>query len=95
VGLVAEILLLQDAGFTLRELGAVLAAWSDRSRDWRELGRRKLAELDERIARTQAARTAVAHALACRHHDIRTCPTFADVLAARRAGSPLHEAHSR
>jgi DNA-binding transcriptional MerR regulator len=50
VGLVAEILLLQDAGFTLREVEAVLAARSDRSRDWRELGRRKLAELDERIA---------------------------------------------
>jgi MerR family redox-sensitive transcriptional activator SoxR len=93
VELVAEILLLQDAGFTLRELEAVLAARSDRSPDWRELCRRKLADLDERIARTQAARTAVAHAVACRHHDLRSCPTFAGVLAARLAGAPLHQAH--
>jgi MerR family redox-sensitive transcriptional activator SoxR len=93
VELVGEILVLRDAGFTLREIKDVLAARSDGSADWRELHERKLAELDEQIARAQAARTAIAHSLACRHADIRSCPNFAAVLAARLDGKPLHEAH--
>ena len=93
VDLVAEILLLQDAGFTLRELGTIIATRSEHAGDWQELGQRKLAELDERIARAQTARTAVAHAMACPHDDMRSCPTFAGLLAARLAGTPLHEAH--
>jgi DNA-binding transcriptional MerR regulator len=93
VGLVGEILLLRDVGFTLRELKALTAPCSDDLHDWRELQRRKLAELDERIAQARAARTAIAHALACPHQDIHSCPNFASVIAARLAGSPLDEAH--
>jgi MerR family redox-sensitive transcriptional activator SoxR len=93
VGLVGQILLLQDAGFTLRELKAMIAARADDPDAWRELAQRKLAELDERIAQAQAARTAIAHALACPHDDILHCPNYARVVAARVAGSPLHEAH--
>ncbi len=93
VGLVGLILCLRDAGFTLRELKALIALRSDGLDAWRELARRKLAELDERIAQAQAARTAVAHALACQHQDILDCPNFAGVIAARLAGSPLEEAH--
>jgi len=48
---------------------------------------------DERIAQARAARTAVAHALACPHQDTLNCPNFASVIAARLAGSPLEEAH--
>jgi DNA-binding transcriptional MerR regulator len=91
VDLVGQILLLRDAGFTLRELKTMIGS---RSEVWRDLVERKLAELDERIAKTQAARTAVAHALACPHQDIRECPTFAEV-AARLAGASLDETHSR
>lgn len=91
--LVAEILLLQDAGFTHREIAAVLASRDSGDTGWRELHERKLAELDERLARIQAARSGIAHALACRHTDIRTCPTFGRLIAARLAGSPLHESH--
>ncbi|GAA3036541.1 MerR family transcriptional regulator [Streptosporangium longisporum] len=94
VELVGTILLLREAGFTLRELKTLLASRSSADDGRRELHRRKLAELDERIARAQAARTAVAHALACPHEDIFDCPNRARVVAARLAGSPLHEAHS-
>jgi DNA-binding transcriptional MerR regulator len=93
VGLVGLILLLRDVGFTLRELKALIATRSDGLDAWRELAQRKLTELDERIAQAQAARTAIAHTLACQHQDLLSCPNFASVIAARLAGSPLQEAH--
>jgi DNA-binding transcriptional MerR regulator len=93
VGLVGEILLLRDVGFTLREVKALIAARSQAGDGWRDLHQRKLTELDQRIARAQAARTAIAYGLACRHEDTRECPNFASVVAARLAGSSLEEAH--
>jgi MerR family redox-sensitive transcriptional activator SoxR len=93
VTLAGLILLLREVGFTLREVKTLVDARADRHGTWRELHQRKLAELDERIAQAQVARTAIAHGLACRHDDIFDCPTFAKVLAARLAGAPLSEAH--
>jgi DNA-binding transcriptional MerR regulator len=92
VVLVGMILLLRDVGFSLRELKALLALPLGGD-GWREAHRRKLTELDQRIARAQAARTAIAHALACPHEDIVDCPNFASAVAARLAGSSLEEAH--
>jgi len=89
VDVVGEILILQDAGYTLKETRALRAGG-----DWREVAERKLAELDEHIARAQAARTAIVHGLACTHQDNRACPNFAGLRKARLAGVPLHEAHS-
>jgi MerR family redox-sensitive transcriptional activator SoxR len=91
--LVGQLLLQQDAGFTLRELKAIMAARADGPDAWRELARRKLAELDERIAQAQAARTAIAHGLDCPHQDVLGCPTYTGLVAARLAGTPLREAH--
>jgi len=93
VDLVGEILLLRDLGYLLRELRALLASRSPGAADWRELHQLKLTELDRRIAQAQTARTAIAHALACPHEDIRMCPNYASVVAARLAGSSLAEAH--
>ncbi|QXJ24221.1 MerR family transcriptional regulator [Actinomadura graeca] len=93
VELVAEILLLREVGFTLRELGELMASRTSAGAGWRELHRRKLAELDRRIEQAQVARTAIAHGLACPHEDVHECPTFAAVIAARLAGRPLREAH--
>lgn len=90
VGLVGEILILRDVGFTLRELRSLV---SGSPADRRESHRRKLAELDRRIARAQAARTAIAHALACRYEDIHDCPTFAAGVAARLSGASFEQAH--
>ncbi|MEW1844572.1 MerR family transcriptional regulator [Nonomuraea angiospora] len=95
MAIVGLILSLQDIGFSLRELKGLITSRYEDADAWRELHQRKLAELDERIARAQAARTAIAHGLACRHPEgIFHCPTFARVIAARLAGSPLHEAHT-
>lgn len=89
---VGLILLLREVGFTLREVKKLVGARTSGG-DWRELQRGKLAELDRQIARMQAARTAIAHGLACPHDNVFECPNFADVLAARLAGTPFEEAH--
>jgi DNA-binding transcriptional MerR regulator len=90
---VGMILLLRDVGFSLSEMKALMAARSQSLDAWRELARIKLAELDERIARAQAARTALQHGLRCEHVDFFDCPNFTRVLAARMAGQSLEEAH--
>jgi MerR family redox-sensitive transcriptional activator SoxR len=93
VGLVGMILLLQDVGFTLRESKAFLGSRTQAVDSWRSLSQRKLADLDEQIAKAQTAREAIAHALHCPHDDITTCPNFTNMIAARLAGTPLADAH--
>jgi DNA-binding transcriptional MerR regulator len=93
VDLVGAVLFLADVGFTLAEIEKLMAARSTSPQSWRELARRKLVELDERIAEAQAARVAVEHALACPHDDIVTCPNFQEVVRLRLAGKPYEDAH--
>ncbi len=93
VGLVGVILFLRDVGFSLGESKALLASRAHAVDGWRQLAYRKLAELDEQIAKSQAAREAITHALRCQHEDIATCPNFASVIAACLADKPLEEAH--
>ena len=94
VEVVGTVLFLADVGFTLAEIGQLMEARSTSPRTWRDLARRKLAELDERIAEAQAARVAVEHAIACPHDDIITCPNFQDVVRRRLDGEPLQEIRS-
>jgi DNA-binding transcriptional MerR regulator len=94
VRLVAAILLYSEAGFTLAEQKA-LAAPRDGTPAWRQLAQRKLAELDERIARAQAAREAISHGLRCPHEDITHCPSFNAGITARLAGQPLSRSHQQ
>jgi MerR family redox-sensitive transcriptional activator SoxR len=93
VGLVGLILLLRDVGFSLAEQKALLASRPVALDDWQRLARRKLAELDDQIAKARTAREAIEHALRCPHDDIVECPNFVGVVAARLTGQPLHEAH--
>ena len=87
---VALIRLYQDAGFTLAEIGQLLAAWSRGHRDLGRLGERKIAELDARIADAQRAKKLITHGLECPHRDLLACPNFRSALKARleRPGSP-------
>jgi DNA-binding transcriptional MerR regulator len=87
---VALIRLCQDAGFTLAEIGRLLAAWSRGSRAWGRLAERKIAELDARIADAQRAKKLITHALECPHRDLLACPNFRSALEAHleRPGSP-------
>ena len=87
---VALIRLCQDAGFTLTEIGRLLAAWSWGGRGWGRLAERKIAELDARIADAQRAKKLITHALECPHRDLLACPNFRSALEAHleRPGSP-------
>jgi DNA-binding transcriptional MerR regulator len=91
IGVVGVILFLADVGFTLAEIKQLMAARPASPRSWRELARRKLAELDERIAEAQTARVAVEHAIACPHDDIVTCPNFQAVVRQRLDGVTLRD----
>jgi MerR family redox-sensitive transcriptional activator SoxR len=93
--LVAAILLYSDAGFTLAEQKALLAASASTPGDRRQLMQRKLAELDEQIARAQAIREAISHGLRCPHDDITQCPSFNAGITARLAGQPLSRSHQQ
>ncbi|MFI1459266.1 MerR family transcriptional regulator [Nocardia carnea] len=95
VGLVSVVVALQKVGFTLREIKAFIASGSVADAGWRELYQYKLDELDQQIAQAMAARTALAHGLACTHQDIVECPKFTSGVAALLAGSSLEEAHSQ
>jgi len=88
---VALIRLCQTAGFTLAEIGRLLA-WFPRSwgrRGWGHLAERKIAELDARIEDAQRAKKLIKHALECPHRDLLTCPRFRSALEAQleRPGS--------
>lgn len=95
VTLVGVVLALRNVGFTLREVKAFIASRSLAGDGWRELYRRKLTELDQRIAQAQAARTAIAHGLTCPHEDIVECSNFASGVSALLAGFSLEEAHEK
>jgi DNA-binding transcriptional MerR regulator len=91
--LVGAILLFSDAGFTLAEQKVLMASSTRASAEWSRLARGKLAELDEQIARAQAARDAISHGLRCPHQDITQCPNFNAGVTARLAGQPLSRSH--
>lgn len=93
--LVAAILLYSDAGFTLAEQKALLAASASTPCDRRQLMRRKLAELDEQIARAHAIREAISHGLRCPHDDITQCSNFNAGITARLTGQPLSRSHQQ
>jgi DNA-binding transcriptional MerR regulator len=95
VGMVGTIVLLREIGFSLAEIKTFVSSQGRGRDDWHDLARSKLAELDERISRAEAARGALQHALRCRHEDVRECPNFAGVLAATLAGQPIERAHAR
>jgi DNA-binding transcriptional MerR regulator len=79
----ALIRLYQDAGFTLKEIGQLLARGSGPRRRFTSLAAPKIDELDARIAEAQRARDLLAHALNCPHDDLLSCPNFRAALQAR------------
>jgi DNA-binding transcriptional MerR regulator len=91
---VGIILLLRDVGFTLAEQKELMGSRTIEPDQWRRLARGKLAWLDEQIAKAQSAREAIAHSLSCPHEHFGDCPSFADAVNSRLAGTPLSEAHA-
>ena len=64
------ILLAQEAGFTLDEIGALFAS---RGKEWKRIARRKHAELRERIERLEHVRARLEHALECPSPTLMQC----------------------
>jgi DNA-binding transcriptional MerR regulator len=77
---VALIRLCQNAGFTLAEIGRLLGDGSWDRQGFGELAKRKITELDARIADAQRAKKLIKHGLACPHPDLLTCPRFRSAL---------------
>src|SRR5262249_152354 len=80
---IALIRLWQDAGFTLAEVRAFVAAGSRRHPSWTRLMEAKLRELETSIARAKRAKALIEHGLACQHRELSMCPNFRAALAAR------------
>ncbi len=76
----------QRAGFTIGEIGALLA---DRQRReaWQDLVRAKIVELNEREGEIQRAREQLEHSLLCRSPDWTTC-SWMQAAARRTASTP-------
>ncbi|HET6319809.1 MAG TPA: MerR family transcriptional regulator [Chloroflexota bacterium] len=93
VQLVGVIALLQEVGFTLRDVRRFLESRSSAA-VWRELANRKLEELDRQIARAQTARSAIEHSLSCPKERIVDCPSFQAVAGGVSKGLSLGEAQA-
>ena len=93
VAVVGVILMLREVGFTLKEIGQMVAGRSSAPTDWRDLATRKLREIEERIAKAQTAKLAIEHTLACPRDNILECPNFWRTVGGFLAGQSLAEAH--
>ena len=78
---VALIQLYQDAGFTLREIRALVG--SRKTRPWTRLVEAKLRELETRIAQAERAKVLVQQALACPHRNLLSCSNFRAAIKTR------------
>ena len=79
-------------GFSIDEIGALLALWRDRSRPSREvrkIAQNHLDELERRIAETQEMAATLRRLVRACHGDDRPhCPILDDLAAAPAAGKP-------
>ena len=80
---IALIRLCQDAGFTLAEIRAFVAAGSRRHPSWTRLMQGKLRQLEASIAHAKRAKALIEHALTCPHRELSMCPNFRAALKAR------------
>jgi DNA-binding transcriptional MerR regulator len=78
VSRIAVIVLCQQAGFTLPEVGEVLA--TDGRPEWRRLVAEKLNEVNRTIRDLTTVAEGLAHALDCPSPEVLRCPHFHDEL---------------
>lgn len=73
----------QDAGFTLTEIGVLLAGRRDGRRSWEPLARQKIVELETQIEGLQQSKTLLEHALECPSPELEKCPHFEAAISTR------------
>ena len=94
VAVVGAILLLQEVGFSLNQIRQIMCPGSaSGSAAWRNLAASKVKDLDDRIKRAEAARSALQHALAHHHDDVLDCSRFWDAVTNRLQGVSLQASH--
>ena len=91
VARVGVILLLTDVGFTLAEVGTLLASRARSPKAWHELAQAKVEELRRAAEQADLARSTLEHAMNCPKDDILDCPKFWALVGDRLAGRPLAE----
>ena len=73
----------RNLGFSVKQVGELLALWQDRDRasgDVKAVARRHLAEIDRRMAELQSMRDTLEHLVGRCHGDDRPdCPILADL----------------
>lgn len=94
VDAVGVIRFFQEVGFTLAETKRLLASRKRSPSAWRTLAVRKSDELRHRIAKEDAARQALDHALVCPEADFLDCPNFWGTVRAVLTGDELADAHA-
>jgi len=78
--------MLKDAGLSLDDIGGVLNAVD--VGEWKEIGRRRLAVLDEEITRLEHAREYLRGALLCRYdHPVTECAVMGSEIDRRLHGA--------
>jgi len=90
---VGVILFLREAGFSLAEIGSLIAGGGQRS--WREIVDSKLAELADQQHRLAIARDALEHVKCCPAGEPMRCPRFQSIIENRIRGLSLQESHAR
>lgn len=90
---VGVILLLREVGFSLAEIGSLVAGGERRS--WQEIVDRKLAELAEQQHRLGVARAALEHAQRCPAGEPMQCSRFWSIVEGQLHGLSLEESHER
>ncbi|MGH9230402.1 MAG: MerR family transcriptional regulator [Acidimicrobiales bacterium] len=93
VAQVGVILFLREVGFSLAEIGSLLAGGERRS--WQNIIDRRLAAIAEQQHRLDVARTALEHALRCPSGEPVRCPRFRSIIQDRLRGRSLEESHAR
>jgi DNA-binding transcriptional MerR regulator len=93
VAQVGVILFLREVGFSLAEIGSLVAGGERHS--WQNIIDRKLAAIAEQQHRLDVARTALEHARRCPSGEPVRCPRFRSIIQDRLRGWSLEESHAR
>lgn len=90
---VGVVLSLRDVGFSLAEVGELIASRARTTR-WSALVEHKLVELAEQEHHLAVVRTALEHARDCPAKDPSRCPRFWAIVDARLTGESLEDSHA-
>lgn len=90
---VGVIAFLREVGFSLAEVGSLVAGGERRS--WREIVDHKLVELADQQHRLDVARAALEHARRCPAGEPLRCSRFWSIIEGQLRGLSLEESHAR